>query len=101
MDFDSRVYSLLKKVPQGKVTTYKEIASALNMKGYRAVGQALKRNPHAPSVPCHRVVKSDGSLGGYGGLSDKGVEKKIKLLESEGVSVRNGRIEMEKHMWKF
>ena len=101
MGFDSRVYSLLKRVPQGKVTTYKEIANALNMKGYRAVGQALKRNRYAPSVPCQRVVKSDGSLGGYGGVSAEGVKKKIMLLQKEVVEVRNRRVEMEKYMWKF
>ena len=67
--FSEKVWELTKRIPKGKVTTYGEIARALGRPGpARAVGQALKRNPHAPAVPCHRVVKSDGGLGGYGGL---------------------------------
>src|SRR3989344_3450515 len=87
--FSTRVYTLLKKVPRGRVTTYKALAEALGTKAYRAVGNALNKNPHAPIVPCHRVVKSDGSIGGY----SEGVRKKIKLLEKEGVVVRNGFVE--------
>ncbi len=101
MEFDERVYSLLNSVPKGKVTTYREIANALGMKGFRAVGQALKRNSHAPAIPCHRVVMSDGSLGGYGGLSKKGAEKKRKLLESEGVEIKEGRIDIERYLHRF
>ena len=99
--FDSRVLEIIKKVPKGKVTTYKEISRALNTKAYRAVGQALKRNPHPIIVPCHRVVCSDGALGGYGGSGRKGVEKKSKLLRKEGVEMGNGRIELEKYFYKL
>ena len=67
MTFSEKVYSLCRKIPLGKVTTYKEIATALNTEAYRAVGQALKCNPYAPQVPCHRVVSSNGSLGGFKG----------------------------------
>ena len=56
MNFNEKVWQLTKKIPKGKVTTYKLIAQKLKTKAYRAVGQALKRNPHAPKVPCHRVV---------------------------------------------
>ncbi len=88
MSFDEECYELLKKVPKGKVTTYKEIAKALNTRAYRAVGNAMSRNPNLIKVPCHRVVKADGSLGGYAG----GTEKKILLLEEEGVEVKKGKI---------
>lgn len=83
-----KTYKLLKKVPRGRVTTYKALASALHTKGYRAIGQFMKHNPYAPSVPCHRVVASDGRIGGYSG----GVPKKIRMLKAEGVTTKKGRI---------
>ena len=86
--FSDRCYQLLKKVPAGKVTTYGELARALNTKAYRAVGQAMNKNPHAPLVPCHRVVCSDGTLGGYA----YGATKKMKLLRSEGITVKANKI---------
>ncbi|MCK5107770.1 MAG: MGMT family protein, partial [Nanoarchaeota archaeon] len=64
-EFENRVYSLCKKIPRGKVSTYGEIAKALNSKCARAVGNALNKNPYAPKVPCHRVVKSNGKVGGF------------------------------------
>ena len=91
--FQNKVYELCKKVPRGKVTTYKEIAKAMKTKAYRAVGQALRRNPWAPNVPCHRVVCSDGSLGGFmGKRTETAVRKKILLLKKEKVVVKNGKI---------
>jgi|688.fasta_scaffold718747_2 O-6-methylguanine DNA methyltransferase len=78
-----KVYSLLMQIPCGFVTTYGEIARALDSRAYRAVGMILNQNPDAPRVPCHRVVMSDGSLGGYA----FGVERKRELLLKEGVSV--------------
>ena len=87
--FDEKCYKLLVKVPKSKVTTYKEIARALKSKAYRAVGGAMNRNPNAPKVPCHRVVKSDGSLGGYA----FGLKKKIELLKKEGVAVKDGKVQ--------
>ena len=96
--FNERCYALLRKVPKGKVTTYKNIARALNYKAYRAVGNAMNKNPHAPRVPCHRVVKSDGTLGGF----SSGSAKKIKLLKKEGIEVRDKRIvNFEKVLHKF
>src|SRR3989344_5618681 len=91
MDFDEKVWALCRRIPRGKVTTYKEIALALGTKAYRRVGQALKRNPDAPHAPCHRVVASDGSLGGYCGKMNSW--KKIALLRKEGVEVGEGKIE--------
>src|SRR5271169_1872753 len=85
-----RVYELTSQIPKGRVSTYGAIARALNSSGgSRAVGQILKRNPTPIVVPCHRVVKSDGGIGGYGGA--EGFPKKIKLLRSEGVEV-NGKV---------
>lgn len=89
-----KTYALLSTVPQGKVTTYKALAEALGTRAYRAIGQIMRINPHAPAVPCHRVVASNGSLGGYMGSRDGDeIRKKIDLLRNEGVAVKNGRIE--------
>ena len=100
LTFAERVYMLCKKIPKGRVTTYKDIGNALGGKGqiYRAVGVALNRNPHAPVVPCHRVVNADGRVGGFA----HGTKKKIKLLESEGVRIENGKIvDFEKVRYTF
>ncbi len=87
--FYEKCYELLKKVPKGKITTYKEIANALGIKAYRAVGNAMNKNPHAPQVPCHRVVKSDGKVGGFA----NGTKKKIVMLKKEGIKIKNNKIE--------
>ena len=92
ISFADRVYALCKKIPKGKVSTYGALAKALNSSP-RAVGQALKCNPYAPIVPCHRVVKSDGSLGGFmGNVKGEAIQKKIALLKEEGVRVVEGKI---------
>ena len=97
-EFDEKVWALLKSIPRGKVASYKEIAKALNTKAYRAVGNACGRNPYAPIVPCHRVVNSSGSLGGFSG----DINHKIKLLEKEGVNVKNNRIvDFDKILFRF
>ncbi len=101
--FSERVYELLRQVPAGRVTTYGALARALGGRAYRAVGQVLRKNPYAPLVPCHRVVKSDGMIGGFGG-ERKGakVEEKIRLLEKEGVVFLNGRVlNFRKLFWDF
>ena len=103
--FSEKVYSLLKKVPKGKVTTYKAVAEKLNTKAYRAVGQAMKRNQYAPKVPCHRVVASDGKIGGFMGSNNsdsKEVKKKIRLLRREGVKIKDNKVvDFEKVLFKF
>ncbi|NMB83940.1 MGMT family protein [Candidatus Roizmanbacteria bacterium] len=87
----NRVYKLLKQVPLGKITTYKLLAEASGTKAYRAIGQILKNNPYAPQVPCHRVVKNDGTVGGFmGKTSGKTVAKKIRMLVNEGI-IFNGK----------
>lgn len=95
--FNERCYSLLRKVPKGKVVTYKQLAEALNTKAYRAVGNAMNKNPYAPKVPCHRVVGSDGSLVGFA----SGIKNKIKLLEKEGIVIKNNKIELSRYEFKF
>ncbi len=96
MSFDENVWDACRKIPAGRVMTYKAVAESLGSRGYRAVGNALNRNPYWPDVPCHRVVCSDGSLGGFA----LGVQKKKRLLEDEGILFRNGRVELEKYLHK-
>lgn len=86
--FREKVWREIAKIPRGRVATYKSIAEKLGTKAYRAVGTACNMNPHAPKIPCHRVVNSDGSIGGYA----HGKSKKIKLLRGEGVKITNSRI---------
>ncbi len=98
--FNERCYALLKQVPRGKVTTYKAIANALGTRAYRAVGQAMNKNPYSPHVPCHRVVSSDGSIGGFA----HGTENKIAILKKEGITVKDNTIvdfEKKLHSFKF
>lgn len=102
--FNKKIYDLLKKVPKGKVTTYKILAEALGTKAYRAVGQAMRCNPYAPKVPCHRVVKSDGSIGGFQGSMNpdsKEVKKKILMLKKERVEIKNNKIDLNRFLFKF
>jgi len=99
----NRCYSLLKTVPTGKVTTYKALAGALHTKAYRAIGQFMRTNPYAPIVPCHRVVASDGSIGGFNGkTTGKNIERKIALLKQEGVLVQKRKIiDFQKKLYTF
>jgi methylated-DNA-[protein]-cysteine S-methyltransferase len=96
-NFSERCYSALLKIPRGKVTTYKEIAKALHSKAYRAVGNAMNKNSHAPIVPCHRVVKSNGEVGGFA----SGTKKKIIMLKKEGVEIIRGKINLKKYLYKL
>ena len=85
-EFERRVYAMVSRVPEGRVTTYAHLARALDCGSAQAVGQALKRNPFAPEVPCHRVIRTDFNIGGYAGQT--GGEKlatKLKYLREEGV----------------
>lgn len=82
--FQIKVWKELKKIPYGEVRTYKQIAESIgHPKSSRAVANACASNPFPPIIPCHRVIRSNGGLGGYSGLG--GVETKRKLLEKEGV----------------
>lgn len=83
-EFQRKVYLALLEVPRGETISYKDLGLRIGCRSAQAIGQALKRNPFAPEVPCHRVIASDGSIGGFHGQRDgEMIEKKIKLLEEE------------------
>ena len=88
MNFNQKCYKLLSKIPKGRVSTYKEIAKALNTKAYRAVGNAMAKNPNPIIVPCHRIINCDGLIGGYA----LGINQKIRLLKKEGINIRKGKV---------
>jgi methylated-DNA-[protein]-cysteine S-methyltransferase len=88
-EFESLVYEKTMEIPQGRVTTYRELARAIGRPGaVRAVGNALNKNPTPTVVPCHRVVRSDLSIGGFA----RGSEEKIRLLKIEGVEIEDSRL---------
>jgi len=117
--FQKKVYKILKKVPKGKVTTYKALANKAGTKAYRAVGNALNKNPYGYStisseavrksgsvtkgkieknrrlfsVPCHRVIKTNGEVGGFA----TGTRNKIKLLKKEGIQILKEKINLKKY----
>ncbi len=85
-EFQIKVWKYLKTIPKGKVKTYKQVAIGINRpRSARAVANACAKNPYAPKIPCHRVIRTDGSLGGYSGPG--GTKTKKKLLKKEGFSV--------------
>jgi methylated-DNA-[protein]-cysteine S-methyltransferase len=97
-EFQTRVLELISKIPKGRVTTYGEVARVLgNPKACRAVGNALARNPRPVEIPCHRVVRSDGKIGGY----VLGRRRKAKLLVDEGIEIRGGKVNLKKYMFKI
>lgn len=101
--FSRKVYQLTKKIPKGRVSTYKEIAKGLNSRAYQAVGQALRRNPYAPVVPCHRVVSSKGTIGGFAGcIKGKQIQRKKILLQKEGIRFNADKIkDFKKVLFKY
>ena len=99
MNLEQQVYKKLTEVPQGKVTTYGELAKAVGLKnGQRVIGQIMKKNPYPVIIPCHRVVKSDGQVGGYA----YGDKIKTNMLKKEGLTIKNGKIlDWNKKFYKF
>jgi len=84
--FQQKVWKYLKTIPRGTVKTYKQVAIAIKRpKSARAVANACGKNPYAPKIPCHRVIRSDGGLGGYSGRG--GIKTKLRLLRSEKVNI--------------
>ncbi len=82
--FQLKVWKYLKSIPKGELRTYSQVAIAIKKpKAVRAVANAIGKNPCAPKIPCHRVIRSDGSLGGYSGKG--GINTKRKLLKLEGI----------------
>ena len=96
MDKRHRVYSLLKKVPKNRVTTYKELARAAGTHP-RAVAVFMKTNRNPDKIPCFRVIRSNGEIGGY----SAGTGKKKLLLENNGIDAKNNIVDLEKHMHRF
>ena len=85
-NFQKKVWKEISKIPKGKVRTYKELAKLIGKpKSSRAVANACGRNPYPIKIPCHRVIRSDGSLGGYSGKG--GIKTKKNLLKKEGVTI--------------
>ena len=84
--FQIKIWNYLKKIPKGKVKTYSQVAKGIgHPTAVRAVANAIGKNPYAPRVPCHRVIRSDGSLGGYSGKG--GIKTKKLLLKKEGITL--------------
>ena len=84
--FQQKVWKYLMKIPKGQVKTYKQVAIGINRPGSaRAVANACGKNPYAPKVPCHRVIRSDGTIGGFSAPGGSKIKK--KLLKKEGFSI--------------
>lgn len=91
--FQRRVYEAVLEIPHGFVTTYRWLGLAIGCRSPRAIGQALRRNPFAPEVPCHRIVASDLTIGGFAGKREgPKIAKKRRLLAEEGVRFEDGRL---------
>ncbi len=94
-DFQRKVYRAAMQIPRGRVTTYAALAHAIGCRSARAVGQALRQNPFAPAVPCHRIITSKLTLGGFAGQRHgPHITRKRRLLAAEGVKFgRDGKLE--------
>ena len=89
--FQLKVWNYLRKIPKGKVKTYLEVAKAIGKpKAFRAVANAVGKNPYPPKIPCHRVIRSDGSLGGCSGKG--GIKQKRRLLRLEKILIKQSFI---------
>lgn len=98
--FQQSVWRALRLIPEGRVTSYGALADHLGTKAIRAVGSAVGKNPDAPEVPCHRVVRGNGEIGNYSG--GEGISSKIKLLSAEGVETKAGKIvDFDVVFWTF
>ena len=99
MNLEKKIYKKLLEVPKGQITTYGELAKAVGLKnGQRAVGRIMNKNPYPVIIPCHRVVMSDGKVGGYA----YGEHIKAKMLNDEGIKIENGKIlDWEKTVYRF
>ncbi|UCE97004.1 MAG: MGMT family protein [Candidatus Bathyarchaeota archaeon] len=94
-EFERDVYVATFKIPKGKISTYKRIAEKVGRpKAYRAVANALHKNPLSPVVPCHRVVGSDGSFGG----DEKGADWRRSMVQKEGINIEKGKVKISKEI---
>ncbi|MCH8914889.1 MAG: MGMT family protein [Thaumarchaeota archaeon] len=99
MNLEQKIYKKLLEVPKGQITTYGELAKAVGLKnGQRIVGKIMNKNPYPVIIPCHRVVMSTGKIGGYA----FGEHIKIRLLNDEGIQIKNGKIiDLENRVYRF
>ena len=98
MNLEHRVYKKLLEVPKGKVTTYSELAKAVGLKnGQRSIGRMMSKNPFPVIIPCHRVILSDGKIGGYAW----GEKIKTNMLSKEGIKIKNGKILDNEKIYRF
>ena len=99
MNIRQKIFKKLLEVPQGQITTYGELAKAVGLKnGQRSVGKIMNKNPYPVIIPCHRVVMSTGKVGGYA----YGERVKIKMLNDEGIKIKNGKIvDLENIIYRF
>lgn len=107
-EYQQAVLRILAEVPEGKVTTYGDLAQELSRRdsrwsplASRAVGTAMKNNPCAPHIPCHRVIKSDGDVGNFRGGAEGAVNEKIQMLREEGIEVVDGKIDLGSYRYRF
>lgn len=92
-EFEQKVFNATRQIPKGRVTTYRLLGKSIGCDSAQAIGQALKRNPFAPEVPCHRVVRTDLTIGGFAGQTEgRKIAKKIRLLTEEGVQFSEGSV---------
>jgi methylated-DNA-[protein]-cysteine S-methyltransferase len=99
LNLEQKIYKKLLEVPKGQITTYGELAKAVGLKnGQRIIGKIMNKNPYPVIVPCHRVVMSTGKIGGYA----YGEHVKIKLLNDEGIQIKNGKIlDLKNRVYRF
>ncbi len=99
MNLEQKIYKKLLQVPKGQITTYGELAKAVGLKnGQRVVGKIMNKNPYPVIIPCHRVIMSTGKIGGYA----FGEQIKTKLLNDEGIQIKNGKIlDLENRIYRF
>jgi len=99
LNLKQKIYKKLLEVPNGQVTTYGDLAKAVGLKnGQRVVGKIMNKNPYPVIIPCHRVVMSTGKIGGYA----YGEHIKIKMLNDEGIEIKNGKImDLENIVYRF
>ena len=98
MILEHEVYKKLLQVPKGKVTTYSELAKAVGLKnGQRAIGRIMNKNPFPVIIPCHRVILSNGKIGGYAW----GEKIKTNMLSREGIKIKNGKILDTDKIYRF
>lgn len=98
MNLEHKVYQKLLEVPKGKVTTYSELAKAVGLKnGQRSIGRMMNKNPFPVIIPCHRVILSNGKIGGYAW----GEKIKTNMLSKEGIKIKNGKILDSDKIYRF